>query len=1227
MDQTVPAMAGPGAAPGPDQGRPEPPASGQDGPQSRPDHERLASENQALLDLFTGRAGDPATRRAAGRVMLQDLEDLAADRAPAARQAARDWRALNAWLDAKPGQAWTAEQEARFAAAFQAYLRDGRAPSPSVRPVFMRLKSWLLDIYRTLRNLNLEIDPQVRELFDRLLAVDLKVRFAREEAGLRPGFDVRGPAPQGIDQAAWDRYCQTYHVALAAAEAAIARRELVQLPALEKKFARQGRDQARRHADQMLIQSLMSAGGLSQAHVARVVDARTLRALWSKRPGLIRKHGADAHLAAAAHGLTLDRLVDRLLAAPTQKQLVDGYLVVNLTAWAMSWNAADEIISDEFLTLLRLEEALLARMSGGQHPSGVVRDRMRHDARQLVDRLPVERIPAELANYRLAQQRAESDLRRALAVPRDSEHGDPDPKPDARRLGQAREAAARRWETALRRRELYQAQQYLADTGRYLQQAAGNQGIDPGYRAAIRELLDGPAPPPSKDDAAGNQSRPPGLPEFLQARKAEGEAVCVPDWLLVPGLRPALGQMTLAQVRDLRAAVRNLEYLGLTRHTLLAAPRAGGLLRARARLAVAARESRAAGKTQALQEAAQAGGWLGGLPDQGPAALPDLLKVDFMCRALDGDRDNGPWHEVIQAPLAQAQQERLRLGGELAARLGRIWARIPSGLRRDWAVKRYTLPGAGPRLTRQEMIMTALYCGTRQGWAALRDGGQAEGWSDQSIQTVLDLLTPREWAVVRDLWGLADNLHRRLDQAHSLLFGIPLQREEGWTIRAREVGQIQGGYFPRFVEPSPSGQAGGNTSGQDGDLAAMFRAVYQRGLLEPDPSSSPSQGAPRLRLDAAVIAAHLHDAVLLATHTPVLRDARRLVSGPAVAQAALQAMGGQPQGKYPPRVVRAARPRSNSEENGSWLAGHVRRHPALVTSGLRAVALPDWDRAVSQAMSRAVDELGLPAALRGLCRFLAHPRDSLEFVAGRSELLARRGQAWQQAFHTASDGQSPESPLPAGLFIAPLVQLDLAGACAAWLAGFETGLTRLGYDPTRAASFSDGFVRAILPPPHSADLAGLLENSAFQGAMSKFHFLFAAAIQTARPSGLTQAEHLELVRAYWWQVITPAHFARCLAGPGAPDQSAALRHLAAGVPRARYLINPLSQRGLLEPRPAPSHDNAAVRLPGISVGDSDTARPVFSPPSRQAVAALPGLLSPADNRRATVTRPERRAVQ
>jgi hypothetical protein len=77
------------------------------------------------------------------------------------------------------------EQHEKFARGFEAYLREGNAPSLSLKKAFNSFKKWLTKIYPFAQMLKVELTPEIRGVFDRILATDAEIEEARQALDMK----------------------------------------------------------------------------------------------------------------------------------------------------------------------------------------------------------------------------------------------------------------------------------------------------------------------------------------------------------------------------------------------------------------------------------------------------------------------------------------------------------------------------------------------------------------------------------------------------------------------------------------------------------------------------------------------------------------------------------------------------------------------------------------------------------------------------------------------------------------------------------------------------------------------------------------------------------------------------------------------------------------------------------------------------------------------------------
>ena len=83
---------------------------------------------------------------------------------------------------------------------FEAYLMEGKAPSVELQGIFSRLRAWLFAVYKKLTALNVKLDDDVRQVFDRLLASDEAIQLAEQNRSMGALFATPEAAGMTAEQ-------------------------------------------------------------------------------------------------------------------------------------------------------------------------------------------------------------------------------------------------------------------------------------------------------------------------------------------------------------------------------------------------------------------------------------------------------------------------------------------------------------------------------------------------------------------------------------------------------------------------------------------------------------------------------------------------------------------------------------------------------------------------------------------------------------------------------------------------------------------------------------------------------------------------------------------------------------------------------------------------------------------------------------------------------------------
>lgn len=139
-----------------------------------------------------------------GHYFLDVLTDIGSrERVP--KQIKDDIQTLMDWFGVKDLEEWNSlsfeekrQYHEKFARGFEQYLREGKAPSSTLEKVFKSFKDWLMKIYKSAKDLDVELSPEVRAVYDRLLATDEQIKQRKAELEGRTEADTSTSQP-GIE--------------------------------------------------------------------------------------------------------------------------------------------------------------------------------------------------------------------------------------------------------------------------------------------------------------------------------------------------------------------------------------------------------------------------------------------------------------------------------------------------------------------------------------------------------------------------------------------------------------------------------------------------------------------------------------------------------------------------------------------------------------------------------------------------------------------------------------------------------------------------------------------------------------------------------------------------------------------------------------------------------------------------------------------------------------------
>lgn len=206
------------------------------------------------------------------------------------RQFLSDVQTTLDWFGVKDLAAWDAmsldeqrENHEKWARGFEAYLYEGKAPSEELRGVFRRFRSWLKQVYQSLKNLNVELTDEVRSVFDRMFASDEQIQQTQYINGMTPMFEDAAQA--GMDDADYAQYRQNTERATAEAQDELTARALRDMVFVRNLRARKIREMRKQYKADFHRAEMAARGSIMSQPVYRAWQLLTARMTEENRIG------------------------------------------------------------------------------------------------------------------------------------------------------------------------------------------------------------------------------------------------------------------------------------------------------------------------------------------------------------------------------------------------------------------------------------------------------------------------------------------------------------------------------------------------------------------------------------------------------------------------------------------------------------------------------------------------------------------------------------------------------------------------------------------------------------------------------------------------------------------------------------------------------------------------------------------------------------------------------
>jgi hypothetical protein len=1058
------------------------------------------------------------------------------------------------------------EAHEQFARGFEAYVMEGKAPSPELRTVFQRFRSWLVSIYRNLSALKVNLSDEVRGVMDRLLASDEAIRAEQAQRAYEPLF--RTPediAKFGVDAAGY------HQLADQATQTAI---EQLQTKGLrDMAWLGRERDKALRRLNDQATEARKKI----EAEVKGEVYQEPTYQAWQWLTGKLPKEGEeptagrfnstdlalrmmvppevemrlrDLGMVAAksTEGLHPDlvadmfgfgsgrELIDALVKAEPPESVIEGLTDQRmlerhgeLSSPDAIAKAADAAVHNEararFIAteLAALEQASRVRQDTGRKTSAgraITVDALAQAARKVAEdtiaRLKIRDVNP--TRFTAAETRAARDAGEALGK------------------GDTAAAAAAKRAQMLNNRLAKTAMDVVDEIGsglKYLRKfdkAGTRDAVGAEYMSQIDALLDRFDLRASTPLNAAERRQ--SLLEWVQSQRDKGLDPAVPDKLLDEAQRMPYREMSVEDFRGLLDSVKSIEHLGRLKNKLLD-------LKEQRDLDALVDEALTTLKTLPQREAAEprnpgVGGT--GLDKinakylQGKSLLrsadASLLKMEQLFDWLDAHNPHGVFNRVVFRRIAEAQGVESDLLKEVTGRLKELHESLPRDAQRDM-LQRYTLPelpdsktGKPSSMLKKEILALAMNVGNESNFGKLLEG---EGWTERGVWSVLDRhMTKADWDFVQGVWDTLDSLWPKIAAMEKRLSGVEPPRIEARPITTKH-GDYRGGYYPVIYDPLRAFDVDMRNARNE---AALFENTFSRPATARGHTVARVDYARPLFLSLDVLPRHLSQVVHDLAYREAIVDANKFLTDSRVRGGIEDTLGREYYKQLRPWLQAIANDKVYDERGLAFWdkAAHwARTTTTMVGLGFRATTMMVHG---ATAASNSVGEIGARWFLSGLKGFVGTPDKMVaarDFVFERSPEMRNRMNETDRDVRdalremdlhgtTGAEGAVTRAVDPVKRFAYyGISMLDMASALPTWLGAYNKALHE-GRTEEQAIYESDKAVRNAHGGGGTKDLAAIQRGSEFQKLFTMFYSFWNHFYNRQRDIGRTAAGIPDQVR-------------------------------------------------------------------------------------------------------------------
>lgn len=998
----------------------------------------------------------------------------------------------------------------QFARGFETYLMEGKAPSIELRNAFRTFARWLAQIYQALRgDLKVNLDPEMRAVFDRLLATEEQIAAAESRARIEPMFTDAAMA--GMTEKQFSDYQQRQEKVKDVQSETLREKLIKQLTRQTKAWWKEEKsdlvdEELDRLADEQIYSTVarLKDGDIKLDHATvkeMIGEERTdkLKRKSIRIPDTLRgmtakgQKGVHPDEAAAFFGYNSGaEMLNELTNAPKIKETAEA----NAEARMLDRHGdiftdgtieqqADEAVQNEERGKLILHE--LKILSKGTNQRTLERQTVKSIAEERISQLSFREIHP--GKYRKAEINAAQESARMLAE--GNKEGAAQAK--ARQvlnyyLGMAATDAKNETTKIVDRMSRYTKKKVREE----IQKAEG------GYWDQIVKILERFEFKKSATLVSVDQVNQDINTWAKERMEIEGDGLVLYNAVLNESFVTHWKNVAFSDLQGINDSVKNIEHVARYANKLTRMGEEIEFNKLIDRWVTSMNETGAGRFKPKRTDVVEGRNW-------GRWFMAQMTKIPFMASWLDGGERVGISHQVMVQPFTDAYNEEIKLWGQAGKPvMEAIEGRSKADMKRH--NRKIFIPEIDDNLYGHQIIAVALNTGNESNLRKLLLGEQ---WADPDneteitfqnlkLQAVLSHMSESDWQLVQKIWDQMETLYPQLAEVHRRTTGLVPPKIESTPVQT-PFGELRGGYYPVKYDPNRSVKAAQNEDRLNAETESMFsnNASIQ---------SSVNTGATNertgfydaIRLSLDVVPAHFQETIHYITHHDPVREVNKLTRDARVAQTIKEKLGPEEYAQLRPWLNDIAKDGREAPTKMFW-DDMLQRLRFGVTLGAMGFKASTGIIQIS-GLSNTIAEVGMANTLQAMRTILGSTtsmRSAWDFAVENSKVLEHRAQTMDREIKSAMKRIEGKRGIVAAVQEVSMKHIALIQTymvdLPSWHAAYIKEMKESG-DETKAFQHADFVVENVQGSGATKDLARIMRGQSETGRMFTMFMTFFSSL-------------------------------------------------------------------------------------------------------------------------------------